>query len=122
MPHFVATFLMFKLWGFFIHANVRLELGPLTPIISGPQLHRIHHSALAEHRDKNFATFFPFIDILFGTYYGPGKGEHPPTGLHDGEEESFLREATVGPLIAMYGMASRRPGKLMSGAARPSDG
>jgi sterol desaturase/sphingolipid hydroxylase (fatty acid hydroxylase superfamily) len=67
-PHFVATFLMFRLWGFINHANVRFNLGPLTPVISGPQWHRIHHSIDAAHRDRNFATFFPFIDILFGTY------------------------------------------------------
>jgi sterol desaturase/sphingolipid hydroxylase (fatty acid hydroxylase superfamily) len=107
-PHFAAAFVMFRLWGFVNHANVRLDLGWLTPIISGPQWHRIHHSINAEHHDKNLATFFPFIDLLFGTYYRPRKGEYPPTGLPGEEDESFLREATVGPLVALYRMAGRR--------------
>lgn len=106
-PHFVAAFLMFRLWGFFNHMNVRVGLGPLTPLVSGPQWHRLHHSIRREHRDKNFATFFPFIDILFGTYCRPDAGEYPPTGLA-GEPPGGLRAATVAPLGAWYRMARRR--------------
>ncbi|HEX6831897.1 MAG TPA: sterol desaturase family protein, partial [Rudaea sp.] len=39
----------FLLWGYFIHMNLRLGLGPLTPVFGGPQLHRIHHSNLPQH-------------------------------------------------------------------------
>lgn len=106
-PHFVAAFAMFRVWSFVNHANLRLDLGPLTPLVSGPQWHRLHHSKRAEHRDKNFAAFFPFIDLLFGTYYGPGRGEYPPTGLPDQEETSFLREATVSPFAALARMRPR---------------
>lgn len=98
-PHFVATFLMFRLWGFVNHANVRINFGPLTPIVAGPQWHRIHHSIESQHLDQNFATFFPFIDKLFGTYYAPQKDEYPRTGLLDGQ--STLREATVEPLFGL---------------------
>jgi sterol desaturase/sphingolipid hydroxylase (fatty acid hydroxylase superfamily) len=65
---------------FFTHANLRLDLGILTKIITGPQTHRIHHSIEEKHRDKNFAQFFPVIDIAFGTYYHPGRDEFPNTG------------------------------------------
>jgi sterol desaturase/sphingolipid hydroxylase (fatty acid hydroxylase superfamily) len=64
-------------WGFFIHANLRLPLGPLTPFFGGPQVHRIHHSNRPQHADKNFAAFFPFLDIIFGTYYKPACGRVP---------------------------------------------
>jgi sterol desaturase/sphingolipid hydroxylase (fatty acid hydroxylase superfamily) len=111
-PHFIALFLMFKLWGFVNHTNVRLNLGPLTPIISGPQWHRIHHSLNDEHYDKNFAAFFPFIDILFGTYHRPVRNEYPPTGLPAVECEGFLREATISPFSTWYKMAARQLGKL----------
>lgn len=67
-------------WLFFAHMNVRLRLGVLTPLICGPQVHRIHHSVEPEHQQKNFAQFFPCIDILFGTYYAPGRDEFPQTG------------------------------------------
>jgi sterol desaturase/sphingolipid hydroxylase (fatty acid hydroxylase superfamily) len=102
VPHSVALFLMFRLWGFVNHANLRLDIGPLTPVISGPHWHRIHHSILPEHRDKNFATFFPFIDRIFGTYYRPRKNEYPPSGLHDGETSSPVREATLAPFFAWF--------------------
>jgi sterol desaturase/sphingolipid hydroxylase (fatty acid hydroxylase superfamily) len=111
-PHFIALFLMFKLWGFVNHSNIRLNLGPLTPIISGPQWHRLHHSLCGEHHDKNFAAFFPFIDILFGTYYRPARNEYPPTGLPVEEREGFLREATISPFSTWYKIAARRLGAL----------
>jgi sterol desaturase/sphingolipid hydroxylase (fatty acid hydroxylase superfamily) len=101
-PHYVALFLMFRLWGFVNHANLRIDVGPLTPVISGPHWHRIHHSILKEHRDKNFATFFPFIDKIFGTYYRPRKNEYPPSGLLNGEESRPVREATLAPFFACY--------------------
>lgn len=110
-PHVVAAFVMFRLWGLVNHANLRIDLGPLTPVVSGPQWHRVHHSARAEHCDKNFAAFFPFIDILFGTYYGPRRGEYPPTGSPDREEIGFLRDATVEP-FAPVTRTSLRPRRI----------
>jgi sterol desaturase/sphingolipid hydroxylase (fatty acid hydroxylase superfamily) len=101
-PHYLAIFVMFRLWGFVNHANVRLNLGPLTPIISGPQWHRIHHSIQPEHQDRNFATFFPFIDVVFGTYYGPQQNEYPPSGLLGEGEVNILSEATIAPLAGWY--------------------
>lgn len=104
-PHFIATVVMFRLWGFVNHANVHFSFGRLTPFVSGPQWHRIHHSILDEHHNRNFATFFPFIDLLFGTYYAPQKGEYPATGLSTQPQSGDLREATVVPLVAWYRMA-----------------
>jgi sterol desaturase/sphingolipid hydroxylase (fatty acid hydroxylase superfamily) len=99
-PHWIVGFVLFRVWGFVNHANLRIPFGPLTPVISGPQWHRIHHSALEAHRHRNFAVFFPFIDIIFGTYYRPLKGEYPPTGLMGGEKPKPWSEATVGPLVS----------------------
>lgn len=107
-PHFAAAFVMFRLWGFINHANLRLDLGFLTPFISGPHWHRIHHSTVVDHYDKNFAAFFPFIDILFGTYYRPQKDEYPPTGIPADEFSGHLSEATIAPFIGLYRLASRQ--------------
>ena len=41
-------------------------------VIYPPVGHRIHHSALPEHKDKNFGALLPLWDWIFGTYY---KGE-----------------------------------------------
>lgn len=95
-----AFSLMIMIGLFFIHTNLRLHLGPLTPVIGGPQVHRIHHSSLKHHQDKNFAVFFPFIDKLFGTYYSPAADEFPPTGVSSVPSEASLKTALIGPFLA----------------------
>jgi sterol desaturase/sphingolipid hydroxylase (fatty acid hydroxylase superfamily) len=101
-PHALAALLMFRVWGFVNHANVRISFGLLTGIIAGPQWHRIHHSVEPRHLDKNFAAYFPFVDRMFGTFYMPEPDEYPQTGLVNKEPESFLCEATTAPFIAWY--------------------
>jgi sterol desaturase/sphingolipid hydroxylase (fatty acid hydroxylase superfamily) len=88
---------IFTTWLFFAHANWRLSLGFLTPVICGPQVHRIHHSNLREHQNKNFAQFFPCIDMLFGTYYAPRREEFPTTGIEQRTSPASLAELTIGP-------------------------
>jgi sterol desaturase/sphingolipid hydroxylase (fatty acid hydroxylase superfamily) len=85
------------LWLQFIHMNLRLELGWFSPVVTEPQHHRIHHSFQDKHIDKNFAAFFPFWDIVFGTYYRSGQGEFPATGLHTGENYNNLWVAAMLP-------------------------
>src|SRR5215469_9110773 len=68
------------------HVNVRLQAGKASVLWCTPQVHRIHHSRLPEHHDKNFAFMFPLWDVIFGTYYAPKWNEFPPTGV-DGEKE-----------------------------------
>lgn len=77
------AFAVFYGWGFFNHANIRLSLGPLTPVFSGPQWHRLHHAIDPAYRDRNFAAYFPILDILFRTYRAPRRGEYPATGVTD---------------------------------------
>ncbi len=103
VPHFIATFVMFRLSGFVNHANLRVGWGPAAILLSSPQWHRLHHSALAEHRDRNFATFFPVIDWLFGTYTAPRRGEYPPTGVGNARRAG-LGEAMVRPFAVWSGM------------------
>ena len=83
----------FSAWTFFIHANLKVGLGRLSWLVDGPQVHRIHHSKLPEHFDRNFAAFFPIWDVIFGTYYHPGRGEFPPTGVTGEPQVTTLREA-----------------------------
>ena len=62
--------LLLTMWGFFIHANVRWRLGPLTWIVSSPAFHHWHHT-LAEPRNRNYASMLPVMDWIFGTHYLP---------------------------------------------------
>lgn len=94
----VAQVILFRFWGFFNHMNFRLNLGLLKVFISGPQFHRIHHSILPEHRNKNFATFFPVIDRIFGTYYGPAVHEFPPTGMSGEADRQDLFYVNIQPI------------------------
>jgi sterol desaturase/sphingolipid hydroxylase (fatty acid hydroxylase superfamily) len=87
-------------WGYIIHMNFRLHLGPLATVLVGPQGHRIHHSIVPEHINKNYAAFFPIWDILFGTFHRPKAGEYPATGLANASSDPTLGATLLGPFMA----------------------
>lgn len=61
-------------WSFFIHANVRWRFGWLEWLISTPAFHHWHHTKDGPAViNKNYAAIFPWMDILFGTFYLHGK-------------------------------------------------
>ena len=66
-----------------IHANTRINFGFLKYIIATPQYHHWHHCVESEYYGKNFATIFPFIDKMFGTYHLPGSEWPKGTGLNE---------------------------------------
>lgn len=80
------------------HSNLRLQFGRASPVFTSSQTHRIHHSYLPQHRDKNFVAFFPIWDVLFGTYYHPGQDEFPLTGVADEIDIQSVWEAQIYPL------------------------
>jgi sterol desaturase/sphingolipid hydroxylase (fatty acid hydroxylase superfamily) len=47
------------------HLNVRVSMKRAITWVNNPQWHRIHHSMLPEHHDRNFASLLPLWDILF---------------------------------------------------------
>ncbi|MDG2004023.1 MAG: sterol desaturase family protein [Novosphingobium sp.] len=63
------------------HMNVRWHVGWFSRVWCAPQVHRIHHSLEPQHINKNFAFMFPMWDVIFGTYYHPGKDDFPATGV-----------------------------------------
>jgi sterol desaturase/sphingolipid hydroxylase (fatty acid hydroxylase superfamily) len=60
----------------FVHANLDWTLGPFKYVIAGPVFHRWHHTAADRGGEKNYASTFPILDIIFGTFYMP-KDELP---------------------------------------------
>ena len=89
------------------------------------QVHMLHHSDTAlnvttthrvhflehlltpiepEHRDKNFAVWFPIYDVLFGTAHRPKRGEFPATGVA-GVEVETLSDAFMLPFERWWAMA-----------------
>jgi sterol desaturase/sphingolipid hydroxylase (fatty acid hydroxylase superfamily) len=59
-----------SLWSFFIHANLRVRLGPFEELLATPAFHHWHHT-LEDHKDHNYASMLPFMDRVFGTFYLP---------------------------------------------------
>lgn len=66
----IAVTLLGTIWGFLLHANVRLRLGPLERLIASPAFHHWHHDR-AEALGKNYASMLPPVDWLFGTLHLP---------------------------------------------------
>ena len=81
-----------RAYSLYTHANVRWSYGPLSRVFVSPAMHRWHHAADAEMAGKNFAVFFSFYDVLFGTYRLP-QAEGRPTsfGLPDRESLAGCR-------------------------------
>jgi sterol desaturase/sphingolipid hydroxylase (fatty acid hydroxylase superfamily) len=99
-PSVSAVFTLAMFFGYFIHLNLRLELGLFTSVFGGPQYHRLHHSIESQHHNLNFAALFPIWDRLFGTQRLPMSGEWPETGLTDRPRANSWRHALFGPFIA----------------------
>lgn len=74
-------FVVYSVKGFFQHGNVDVKLGILNYIISGPELHRWHHSKTIKESDNNYGNNVIVWDILFGTYFLPKKREVGDLGL-----------------------------------------
>lgn len=67
------------------HANVRLELWPLSWIFSTPELHQWHHSTRLAEANANYGSSLIVWDILFGTRILPRDRSCPEAlGLADG--------------------------------------
>ncbi len=54
-----------------VHANLNWTFGPLRYVLASPVFHRWHHTTQEQGLDKNFASTFPFLDLMFGTFYMP---------------------------------------------------
>lgn len=73
-----------------VHANLNWTFGPFKYVLASPVFHRWHHTAADEGGDKNFASTFPVIDWMFGTFYMPEKELPKAYGVEDKQfPESF---------------------------------
>ncbi len=72
----VAAVPFLTFYAIVLHANVSWDFGALRYVIASPRFHRWHHTSEAEGMDRNFAGLFPWIDLLFGTFYMPA-GQEP---------------------------------------------
>jgi WD40 repeat protein/sterol desaturase/sphingolipid hydroxylase (fatty acid hydroxylase superfamily) len=105
-----------------VHANLNWTFGPLRYVFASPVFHRWHHTTQGEGIDKNFASTFPVLDVVFGTFYMPpnklperfGTGD---SGFPEGFWGQFLHPFTgkdarlsfVSPIRGAARWAHRRP-------------
>jgi sterol desaturase/sphingolipid hydroxylase (fatty acid hydroxylase superfamily) len=69
-----GIFLSFSIvYALFIHANVKIPMWFLSYFIVTPQFHHWHHSSEQAAHNKNYAGIFPFIDMIFGSFYLPNQ-------------------------------------------------
>lgn len=92
-----------------VHANLNWTFGPLRYLLVSPVYHRWHHTSDEQGRDRNFASTFPFLDLLFGTYHMP-VGQRPEVyGTTDRDvPRGFVGQMTY-PFLGIGGWVGRRP-------------
>jgi sterol desaturase/sphingolipid hydroxylase (fatty acid hydroxylase superfamily) len=64
-------FVFYAVNGFYQHSNVDVRYGPLNYLISGPELHRWHHSKLIDESNRNYGNNLIVWDLVFGTWFLP---------------------------------------------------
>jgi sterol desaturase/sphingolipid hydroxylase (fatty acid hydroxylase superfamily) len=95
VPDVVILTAVLSAWGQFVHSNTWVSFGSFDRLLASPRFHRVHHSLAPEHTDKNFASFFPIFDVLFGTAYFPRPAESIKTGLCNKREAKTLKQYIV---------------------------
>ena len=101
-PALYAYLVFVSFHAVFIHANLRWRFPGLRWLISTPEYHHWHHSSDEEGIDKNFASFLPLWDRLFGTVHLP---DHWPRNY--GTQKFQPPQTYIGQLIYPF----RKKGK-----------
>lgn len=105
----VIVLLTGTFWAFFIHSNLKVNLGPLEHILSSPRFHHWHHSR-DDHPNHNFASVLPIYDRLFGTHYLPARQWPPSYGIAVPPPEE-LADDVAAPSDVADPMRDRFPGR-----------
>ncbi len=92
--HVLALYFVFyAVNGFFQHSNCNVRLGPLNYLVSGPELHRWHHSKKIAESNNNYGNNLIVWDWLFGTRFLPSDRQVGVLGLLDADYPAdFLRQ------------------------------
>jgi sterol desaturase/sphingolipid hydroxylase (fatty acid hydroxylase superfamily) len=81
------------------HANLNWTFGPLRYVFASPVFHRWHHTSEEEGIDRNFASTFPFLDLLFGTFYMPPGKLPEQFGNGDADSPEDFWGQLIGPFV-----------------------
>ena len=78
--------------GLLLHANLKINFGPLKWIIASPQFHHWHHANAQAAHDKNYAGQLAFLDALFGTIHLPGNEVPKRYGIADPVQGHYFQQ------------------------------
>jgi len=92
-------FVFYAVNGFFQHCNIDLRLGFLNYLISGPELHRWHHSKRIHESDNNFGNNLIIWDVIFSTRYLPNNRSVSDLGVLDDHYPTSFSAQLVSPFI-----------------------
>jgi sterol desaturase/sphingolipid hydroxylase (fatty acid hydroxylase superfamily) len=87
-----AFLILITVQAIFIHANVRMNFGPVRWLIATPQFHHWHHAREPQAYNTNYAGEFPALDALFGTLYLPANCWPAHYGVNETEPDGYLRQ------------------------------
>jgi len=102
-PYYVYIVLN-NFWGYFIHSDIRINLGFLNKIIVTPEYHHVHHSIEKHHYNKNYGERLVLWDYIFGTYLPTTGKEFPKTGVMPTAERFLVQSTSLKELLRVYFM------------------
>ncbi|MEM8981169.1 MAG: sterol desaturase family protein [Pseudomonadota bacterium] len=117
IPEAIPAVLMFAhLHNLYVHMDLPFEHGPLKYLVASPVYHRWHHADVPEAYGKNLANVIPAWDVMFGTYYYPGRCNEEMGALKTGVDDKNPFLIFVYPLLEWARLikasfASPRPNK-----------
>jgi sterol desaturase/sphingolipid hydroxylase (fatty acid hydroxylase superfamily) len=94
------------MYGFFVHSNLKWNLGKAGYIFSNPYFHRWHHTMEQEGLDKNFGGVFSAWDFIFGTSYLPKNLQPYNFGVPDDVGKNIWRQF-VYPFEKIWGKKTK---------------
>jgi sterol desaturase/sphingolipid hydroxylase (fatty acid hydroxylase superfamily) len=116
-------------FAFFAHGNLMIPLGAervLRLFIVTPDIHRVHHSALAAETDSNFGGIVPWWDRLLGTYRDQPEGGHEGmvVGLKEFRDPKHLKLHWIlaNPFLSADTEAAQQHDRLAPSAKRVGAG
>jgi ornithine lipid hydroxylase len=92
-----AYFVFYSISGLFQHSNCDVRLAWLNYIVSGPEVHRWHHSKRIQESNANYAHSFVVWDLVFGTYFRPRDRDVDKLGLKDRDYPSTFLGQMMAP-------------------------
>ena len=99
-PEVLTLYLVFYgINGFFQHSNIHARLGWLNYLISGPELHRWHHSRTILESNSNYGNNLIVWDLLFGSWFLPEKRDVEELGLINRQYSERLVDQLRAPFI-----------------------